>query len=513
MTADAHRELTLAHVSDTHLGYAAYHDKRTPAGNNVRTVDMARAFMSAVEAISELDPPVVLHTGDLCEKPTSWRDVDTWKIIESGLQRLCEVRPDGSRRQLVLIAGNHDIPARRDERCYLETFESVPGIHVVIDSPRTVDFAALSSEDPSVPVELASVVVTAVPHDSLKDLADDGAFGTVRPVPGRLNVLASHGVVGGSELYRRIGREYHLPSDVVTRDWQYVAMGHWHRSGPVRPTSGSRDVVWYAGSTENTGFGDFSEESRKGWLEVAVGRGLSEPEVTFHQTDHRRMMRLAPVDAASLSAERLQEVLDGALAAADVRGAIVGQVVSNVSAETMSLVDKRMLDARAEAGGAMHYHLDPRRPRSASEPSGSDAGETSVSDETRAGDRAALERLLESQAGTELADDDRADRIVAAAKKALRAAWDASEDRRRTAVPAEGMDAAGSLGGEPEAAQRTVRVPPAPPRDEESILDSDGPIPVIPADRLPGAPAPQERSHSTALDVEIPDVSQKDPLT
>lgn len=500
--------LTFAHVSDTHLGYAAYHDKKTPSGVNIRTVDMARAFMSAVEAISELDPPLVLHTGDLCEKSTSWRDVDTWKIIESGLRRLCERRPDGSRRQLVLIAGNHDIPARRDERCYLETFESIPGIHVVIEAPRVIDFNEVSSRDRSVPEALRNMVVTAVPHDSLKDLAADEAFGTIRPVAGRLNVLASHGVVGGSELYRRIGREYHLPSDVVTRDWKYVAMGHWHKKGPVQPTAGSKDIVWYAGSTENTGFGDFSEDSRKGWLEVSVGAHSAVPEVSFHQTDHRRMMRLPRVDAASLTVEQLQAALDDALASADVADAIVGQVVVNVSAEVMSLLDKKMLDVRAEAGGAMHYHLDARRPR-LSESSGDGADDQDGIAKTADYSRAAMDAMLEAHATSELSDDPRMDRILSEAKKALKRAWDESDESRKGSASSSAKDDAGSLRGAP------LPPPPTPEPDKPneappvrvapvSLLDSDEPVPSVPLDRLPGAPPSAAESHSTALDLDLP---------
>lgn len=71
---------------------------------------------------------------------------------------------------------------------------------------------------------------------------------------------------GGSELFRRsMGREYAIATDVLSRDWDYVALGHWHKRGPVPlvSTGAAKNCdtgrVWYAGSSENMGFGDLRD--------------------------------------------------------------------------------------------------------------------------------------------------------------------------------------------------------------------------------------------------------------
>ena len=59
---------------------------------------------------------------------------------------------------------------------------------------------------------------------------------------------------------------------MLSRDWDYVALGHWHKQGPVPlvaagAVSGESEVgrVWYAGSPENMGFGDLTSDR--------IGRG------------------------------------------------------------------------------------------------------------------------------------------------------------------------------------------------------------------------------------------------
>src|SRR5690606_23438488 len=135
--------------------------------------------------------------------------------------RMAGTRPDGTRRIVIVIAGNHELPRNRKDACWLDLLRPIPGMRVA--TTRYEQFTFDPDRDGCDPA-LAEVVIHALPHDTLKEID----FEVVRPVPGKVNVLVAHGVAGGSDLFvRSLGREYHIPTDVLCRDWDYVALGHW----------------------------------------------------------------------------------------------------------------------------------------------------------------------------------------------------------------------------------------------------------------------------------------------
>jgi DNA repair exonuclease SbcCD nuclease subunit len=349
----------VAHISDTHVGYEAY---RVLAGNgeNQRGVDIARAFARGVDEIIAWDPPLVVHSGDVAERPQI--PVRHMLFIRQQLAKLASIRPDGTRRQVVVIAGNHDLPAQRREACFLELYRDLPGVHIVTDGLRVVEFP--ETGEGAAASELSQVALTCVPHDTLKDLAVESRYEEVAPVPGKLNILVAHGVAGGSTLYKRVlGREYTIPTEVLGKGWEYGALGHWHRQGPVPLASTQAEVergrVWYAGSPENMGFGDLLDNgTRRGWLQVTLVPG-GVPEVTRKYVPNRAMHRLPVLDGAGMDAQGVEKALRDRIAAAvsegRIAGAVVGQIVRNTPREVWSLVD--IAAVRTAASGALHYEV------------------------------------------------------------------------------------------------------------------------------------------------------------
>ena len=182
--------MKLAHLSDTHLGYEAYRSV-SASGENQRGVDIARAFVRCVDDIIEWDPPLVIHSGDLAEKPQV--SIRLMLLARNMLTKLASIRPDGTRRQVVIIAGNHDLSSNRKEACFLELYRGIPGVHVVCDDYKVVKFDNVEN----CPEELISTHAHCLPHDTLKDMAIESRFGEVVPTPGFTNILVAHGVAGG----------------------------------------------------------------------------------------------------------------------------------------------------------------------------------------------------------------------------------------------------------------------------------------------------------------------------
>lgn len=355
----------LAHFSDTHLGYEAY-PALSVKGFNQRGADIVTAFINVCRDIIQADPPLVLCSGDVAETPrVANRDL---LVVMKLFSELAGLRPDGTRRQLVVVAGNHELPRRRTEPCFLELYSNLPGVRIVTQSYERVRFDSSSGVTRGCDPALEGVVIHALPHDTLKDLASDGGFESVRPESGHTNVLLAHGVAGGSELYvRSLGREFAIPTDVLARGWDYGALGHWHKQGPIPivATGAAADGtgrIWYAGSTENMGFRDLRDnDAGRGWLDVTVRPG-SVPHVERRWLPIRAMFRLPVVQADGLEPQELSELLVSRTRDAErdgkVAGAVVGQIVTGVSRDLWSLVD--LTSVRAAASAALHYEISIR---------------------------------------------------------------------------------------------------------------------------------------------------------
>jgi hypothetical protein len=314
---------------------------------------MVLALHRVTKAIVDLDPPLVIHSGDVCEIPNP--PVRYMLAVRAELSRLASVRPDGTTRQVVVIAGNHDVSRLSRAGCYLDLFDGIPGLHIVTGTAKRIDFDA---GQPGVPAELAGTSVWALPHEALKSLDEVSP----EPVPERRNILVAHGVAESSELYSRsVGREYPIPAELMMRDWDYVALGHFHVQGPVSPLGapkGAGSHIWYAGSTESVDFGDCRNAvvEERGWLEVRFADGPC--EVLPHRHATRRMVTLPDVHAEGLTPDEVSAKILAQAAACATAGAVVRQRVMNCTRDLWAMVDTN--PAREAAADAVMYRIDPR---------------------------------------------------------------------------------------------------------------------------------------------------------
>lgn len=339
-------DLKIAHISDTHIGYEAY-KALSAKGENQRSVDFARAFATAIDDIIAADPPLVIHSGDVSDRTVI--PIRLMLFIKQQIAKLASERPDGTTRQVIIVAGNHELPRNRKEACFLELLYDMEGVHLSTTDYNVIDFTSSNS-----PKELENVVVHAVPHDALKSVD----FDSIQPIKGKINIFTSHGVAGGSELYvRSLGREFHIPTTVLSRDWEYGALGHWHKQGPINIGNKNTDnsKIWYAGSTENCGFGDLKDNGQeRGWLEVTINQGTF-PTVKRRNLPTRSMFRLPIINAKGLTPTDITAKLLENIENNDIANAVVGQIVENISRETWSLVD--LVKVKNSAESALHYDV------------------------------------------------------------------------------------------------------------------------------------------------------------
>lgn len=380
--------IKIAHLSDTHIGYEAYKATNTE-GENQRSVDFAKSFALVVDDIISQDPDIVIHAGDVADR--THIPIRLMLFIRQQFQKLAAVRENGTRRQLIVVAGNHEIPRNKREACFLEMYKGLPGVHIVSRDYEIIKFNKENIFADKYPKILENLAVHCLPHEALRFVN----FDEVQPIKSMKNILVSHGVAGGSELYlRSLGREYAIPTNVLARNWDYGALGHWHKQGPIsilsahgskvstitkekqkgilknsdrdengftngvdylKPSSDDTGKIWYSGSTENSGFGDLMDNgTKRGWLKVTLPK-YTDVKVERRYLPIRAIFRLDDLDATNLSPDQITESLISNLKSSNSFGAVIGQIVKNVSTELWSLVDVNKV--RRHASQALHYEL------------------------------------------------------------------------------------------------------------------------------------------------------------
>lgn len=316
--------MTIAHFSDTHLGYFAYN--RTDQGRlNQREVDIALAFKGILDAIAERDPDLVIHSGDLFHtiRPSNYSLIWAYRSIEK-FQRKRNGRP------FVIIGGNHDTPKSADLTSILQLFSGIEGVYVEFGMAATI--------------ALDNIEVLCFPSKALE--AKDNT--SMAPSLGKkFSVLTLHGVAKETNFD---DPTFSVP-DTRPGEWTYVAYGDFHVHTSYGPNA------CYAGSTEFTSTNIWEEaRHRKGWVyfDSAVGK------LEFVPSKARLVIDLPAIDAINLTGEQLGEAM---MAQATWKGGdlpIVRQRVTNVLPEVQRQIPIKVI--RAIDSLCLNYKTEYVRP-------------------------------------------------------------------------------------------------------------------------------------------------------
>ena len=259
--------MTLAHLSDTHLGFRAYGRVR-PDGANVREADVLETFQRALDAIAERDPDLVIHAGDLFHvvRPSNLSLVGGFRAVEE-FQRRRGGKP------FVILGGNHDVP-RAGVGGILQLLSGIPGVHVVEREIETLD--------------LGFVRVVGVPSVALR-----AGLPPLEPPPGPA-VLTLHGMSRQALPRGREGGDFDAEA-LGHEKWAYVALGDYHVFQPYGPN------VCYSGSTDYASTNVWEETKHaKGWV-------WFDGRIEFVPVATRPVLDLPPIDARGLDPAAVEE--------------------------------------------------------------------------------------------------------------------------------------------------------------------------------------------------------------
>ena len=333
--------MRLVHLSDLHLGFRQF-QRVTPTGINQREWDVAQSFTRAIDKVIALAPDLVLIAGDVFHtvRPTN-------SAILQAFQQFSRLRSELPNAEVVIVAGNHDMPRSSETTCILRLFKPL-GFHIVDVEPRRIPFPQH---------ELSVLAVPDMPP---------GKFELAPDLSVKHNVLLLHGEVEGALPAGAREEERAamvIPSSAVAdARWDYVALGDIHVYAKVGPNA------YYCGSLDYT--------SSNMWGEVAIeraaklpGKGLIERDLaTGKQTFHplpvsRKVMDLPPIAARGMSAVDLDAAIASAVEKATdggIDGKVVRLVVKDVPRHVAREIDHQKL--REFQRRALHFVLDTRRP-------------------------------------------------------------------------------------------------------------------------------------------------------
>jgi DNA repair protein SbcD/Mre11 len=268
--------LRIAHIADTHIGMENYGRLNPETGLNQRLHDFLSSLDQAVEGAIAQHVDLVVFAGDIYKTrdptPTHQRE------FAKRIQRLTSTGI-----QVILVAGNHDVPMSAGRATSVDIFRAleVPGVTVA----RTISSHRIETR--SGPVQVVAFpwavrsLVLAQPefknctiaelNQAMIDITRDRLRTQVQELDPELPSI----IVGHAHLFgARVGAERMLTMgsdpmyDLQTFDLSgidYVALGHIHKHQVLHYAS---PQMVYAGSIDRVDFGE--QDEPKGWVYVEI---------------------------------------------------------------------------------------------------------------------------------------------------------------------------------------------------------------------------------------------------
>ena len=336
-------EIRLIHFADIHLGFTgpanlvlSKAENAGAAGRYAREVDIEESVKRMTRDLVHAQPAVdmVVIAGDLFHRSAPYPRAISFaaKMIRMLMNYDIPV---------VIIDGNHEtasILLMGSPTAFLRELNA----HVINGSSYEVLRDCWNCRSSERQARLSKLAIHALPYRALRGSPD---FTGIRPVPGYINVLLAHSSVSGvNQLNSLHHTAYTIPSDVLLRGWDYVAMGDWHihRYQPLKNVP-----AFYAGSLEALNFGEAvtyplrsnDAYALHGALDVRLHLGEPADVRSLVNKDVRPLLRLEPIDAIHADAETIMDILHVRLHTGLPAHAIVLLEVNNILPQVWGQLD------------------------------------------------------------------------------------------------------------------------------------------------------------------------------
>lgn len=344
--------IRILHTGDLHIGMENYGQVDPATGLNGRIMDFLRCFTKVVDYALANEVDLLIFAGDAYktrEPNSTYR-----REFARRIKRLADAGIP-----VVLLAGNHDLPAQERRASSIDIFRTLEVPNVVVAGSECLYRLRTRRGDlvqvATVPYPLRQRLLV---HDKYKNMSIDELDRVVQQImgeniqavaaqvdPAMPAILTGHFSVSearfGSERAVMLGRDVVvLKSALADPTWDYVALGHIHRHQELN--DGQHPPIVYCGSLERIDFGE--ELEPKGFVIADVRRGHAEWE--FHPVAARRFVTIR-ADVRSETAP-LAAVLQ-TIACHDVKDAVVRVVIQARAEQEGVLRDADLRQALSEA--------------------------------------------------------------------------------------------------------------------------------------------------------------------
>jgi exonuclease SbcD len=298
MTASQMEAIRILHLADLHIGMENYGRLDPATGLNGRVMDFLRRLGEVVDFALHDEIDLVLFAGDAYKT----RDPNSTYRREFA-RRIKRLADAGI--PVVLLVGNHDLPAQERRASSVEVFHTLDVHNVWVadrDQLRVLDTRrGAPLQVAAVPYPIRQRLLVHEEHKGktiaeLDALVQDIVAENIRALAAQVDpsmpaVLLGHFSVSeaklGSERTVMLGRDVVVLKSVLADPvWDYVALGHIHRHQELN--GGRQPPIVYCGSLERIDFGE--EKEPKGFVVVEVRRGAA--DWTFHQVAARPFLTI-----------------------------------------------------------------------------------------------------------------------------------------------------------------------------------------------------------------------------
>jgi len=318
------------HLADTHLGFSAYR-KITDDGLNQRELDIYNAFIQCIDYAIRTKPAFVLHAGDLFDsvRPTN-------RAITVAIQQV--LRLSQNKIPFLVISGNHDSPKLKETGNILKIFDHLENIYPIYEACSTPIILEKGSK---------KIAIYAIPQCQTKREYNDIFEEIEVDNNSDFNILMTHGAVSEiKEFKMNEFNELIIPSKAFDGDFNYVALGHYHKYTKIR------ENMYYCGSTENFSFPE--AKVNKGFLEIELGNKIMH---SFIEINNRPMIDITPIDCSNLSVDEVEKKIKQNIKVIQPEGKIFRIRLLNIPSHTYRGIDFNQI--RALSRGCVHFEIKP----------------------------------------------------------------------------------------------------------------------------------------------------------
>ena len=271
--------MNIIHISDTHLGYSAYH-KMNNDGINQREIDNYNSFKQFVDYIVNEKPDLILHAGDLFDsvRPNN-------RAITFALKQILRISKEGI--PFVIIAGNHEHPKLKETGHIFSIFEHIDNIFPIYNSKYEKLSFVLNEE---------KISIHCLPQTYSKEDFNKNLEKIKIDISSKYNVLITHGGLRGiKEFSMNEFNEQIIPEKYLRMNFDYIALGHYHKYTKISSN------CYYSGSTESFTFSDAND--KKGFIEINLNaKNISQK---FINLKTRSMLDYKPINCLNLTVDEV----------------------------------------------------------------------------------------------------------------------------------------------------------------------------------------------------------------